>query len=200
MNRIFLFLSIISFVFISCNNNKTKDKEPTGTSKDSSKVTPADDKVAEDVSKKLEEKSGELEKLQPVNLDQLKAMLPTTLLNAKQTDPDTNNGSGTGVATAEYPLNDSATITLSIYDCGGSGGAGFYKLHFANQLNNDKDDEDEYAKAIDFKGVKAFEYCDKASGSCTFSYLSGGRYLILLEGEDTGIAKLKEAANTLDIK
>ncbi|HEX4875953.1 MAG TPA: hypothetical protein VFV31_04725, partial [Chitinophagaceae bacterium] len=107
---------------------------------------------------------------------------------------------GTGVATSDYEINDSVNVTLMIYDCAGSGGAGIYSMQYLGLMNFQQETEEEYTKSVDYNGGKAFEHCEKATNNCTFTYFAGGRFLVTLQGDHTGIDALKQAAGGLNIK
>jgi hypothetical protein len=181
----------------ACNNNKTK--ETTGNSD-----TTRRDKEAVDLAQKaiqdLEKQKEELEKLSPLGADQLKAMVPETLMGAQRTNHEVSAAIGANVASGEYEINDSASITLNIYDCGGPAGAGIFNLQFAGLLNNLHDNAEEYIRSIDLNGNKAYEQCDKTNNECTISYFTGGRFMVTLEGDRVGAAALKQAAGGLSIK
>ena len=189
------FLWAIAFLLLaSCNQNKPKDASITGED------TAAQINKVKDAAVDMEKVKDELGKLEPLSLDQLKALIPETLMGGKRTEFDATASSGTGMATADYELNDSITITLNIYDCAGPGGAGIYSMQYLGLLNIQEENEEEYTKSIDINGGKGFEHCDKTSNDCTVTFFSGGRFLVTLEGGDVGAPALREAASQLRIK
>jgi hypothetical protein len=107
---------------------------------------------------------------------------------------------GAGLANGKYVINDSMEVDLNIYDCAGSAGAGIYGLQYLGMMNMQQESDEEYSKSIDFNGGKAYEHCEKATNDCTFTYFAGGRFLVTLEGDRTGIDALKQAAKGLNIK
>ena len=127
-------------------------------------------------------------------------MIPDSLVGAKRTNVEVNFSMGAGLASGEYELNDSSSISLNIYDCGGPAGAGIYSMQYLGLLNDLHDNDEEYLKSIDFNGGKAFEQCDKTANDCTISYFSGGRFLVTLQGDHVGVDALKQAARGLNIK
>jgi hypothetical protein len=197
MQRIFL-AAMISVTLFACNNHKTK--ETTITSEDGKEKVTVDVTQMQNAAKEMEKKKEELENLTPLSTDQLKAMIPATILGGKQTSIDANSSMGAVQASGEYEINDSTTINLNIIDCAGSGGAGIYSLQYLGMLNVQEDNDDEYTKTIDFNGSKAFEHCDKASNDCTITYFAGGRFLVALQGAHIGAPALREAASHLNIK
>lgn len=197
MNRFLAFLLITSMLFAACNNNKDKE---ISVKKD----TTRSDKEAVDQMQKgiqdLEKQKEELEKLTPLSADQLKAMVPETLMGAQRTNHEVSAAIGANVASGEYEINDSASITLNIYDCAGPAGAGIYNLQFAGLLNNLHDNAEEYIRSIELNGNKGYEQCDKTNNECTISYFTGGRFMVTLEGDRVGADALKQAAKGLNIK
>ncbi|MEQ1676974.1 MAG: hypothetical protein ABL876_09750 [Chitinophagaceae bacterium] len=189
------FLWAIAFLLLaSCNQSKTKDASITGED------TAAQINKVKDAAEDMEKVKDELGKLEPLSLDQLKALIPETLMGGKRTEFDATASSGTGMVTADYELNDSITITLNIYDCAGPGGAGIYSMQYLGLLNIQEENEEEYTKSIDINGGKGFEHCDKTSNDCTVTFFSGGRFLVSLEGDNVGAPALREAASQLRIK
>lgn len=186
MKSIFTFLLAATTVLAACNNNKPGEERTD---------TPIQNAV-----KDVKKQEDELSKLQPLGLEQLKAMIPESLMGAKRTNIEANSSSGAGLAQGEYELNDSTTITLNIYDCGGPAGAGIYSMQYLGLENLQQETDEEYTRAIDFNGGKAFEQCEKATNDCTLSYFAGGRFMVTLESDHVGAEALKQAARGLNIK
>lgn len=195
----FLLLSL-NFLIIAtaCNNNKKADS--SGVNGDSTTIESPDAKKMQNAAEDMEKKKDELSKLTPLTMDELKALLPETLMGTARTSYDVNSSMGAGLATAEYTLTDSTSVSLSIYDCAGSAGAGIYSLQFLGMMNMQQESDDEYTKTVEFNGANAFEHCDKTTNDCTFTYFAGGRYLVTLEGRNVGADALKQAARSLNIK
>ncbi len=80
--------------------------------------------VAMDMQKQMED----LQKLPPLTLDQLKAMVPEELMGVKRKDFNVTSATGAGMAQAEYPLTDSTNIKVNIVECAGPAGAGSYSM------------------------------------------------------------------------
>lgn len=199
MKRFSSLLFAATLLVAACNNNK-KSNEATITTDDGKEKVTIDVKQMQEAADDMEKKKEELSKLSPLTTDQLKAMLPETLLGGKRTEFNVSNTMGTGVATSDYEINDSVNVTLMIYDCAGSGGAGIYSMQYLGLMNFQQETEEEYTKSVDYNGGKAFEHCEKATNNCTFTYFAGGRFLVTLQGDHTGIDALKQAAGGLNIK
>jgi hypothetical protein len=199
MYRLFFLLVMSTMLFAACNNNKPKETTVI-TSPDGKEKVTIDPQGMQNVAEQMAKQKEELSKLQPLSLDQLKAMIPESLMGAKGTNIEANASMGAGLARGEYELNDSTRISLNIYDCAGAAGAGIYSMQYMGLLNVQEDNEEEYTKTIDFNGGKAFEHCEKVSNDCTLSYFTGGRFMITLEGDHVGADALKQAAKGLSIK
>jgi len=186
-------------LLVACNNKKPKETN-VFTSADGKETVTVDAQKMQNAAQDMEKQKAELEKLTPLTLDQLKAMIPETLMGAKRTNYSANTAMGAGSAQGDYQLNDSSKLSLNIYDCAGSAGAGIYSMQYMSMFNFQQDSDEEYTKTIDFNGGKAFEHCEKATNNCTLSYFSGGRFMVTLEGDHVGAAALKQAASGLNIK
>ena len=189
----------ISLLFGACNNKKPKESTVITSDDGKEKVT-IDAGKMQNAAQEMEKQKAELEKLPPLNMDQLKALIPETLMGAKRTNFSANTTMGAGLARGEYELNDSTQINLNIYDCGGPAGAGIYSMQYMSMFNFQQESDEEYTKTIDFNGGKAFEHCEKETNNCTLSYFSGGRFMITLEADHLGAEALKQAARGLNIK
>ena len=199
MKQISLVLFAMTLFLCACKNNKPKETTVI-TSEDGKEKVTIDANQMQNAMQDMEKQKTELEKLPPLSLDQLKALLPESLLGAKRTSFSTNASMGAGMAQGEYELNDSTRFSLNIYDCAGSAGAGIYSMQYMSMLNIQQESDDEYTKTIDFNGGKAFEHCEKATNDCSISYFSGRRFMVTLEGDHVGAEALKQAAKGLNIK
>jgi hypothetical protein len=181
----------------ACNNNK---KTVEVKSDDGKATVNADVSQAQQVTEEMRKQSEELQKLTPLNLDQLKAILPETIMGAKKSNFQVTSATGTGLATAEYNLNDSTDIQVSVWDCGGPGGAGIYGSRYLTMYNFQSESNNEYTKIIDYKGQKAIEHCQTNTNRCTLTYFTGGRFMVELEGRNMHPDGLKQAAGELNIQ
>ncbi len=199
MKRYSYVLAVVFLVAAACNNKKPKDTV-TITSEDGKEQVTYDPKQLQQAAADMEKMKEDLGKLTPLSQEQFKALVPEQLMGAARTDLDVSAAMGSSVANAEYKINDSTDVRLSIIDCAGPAGAGIYGMQYLGMMNIQSDDEDEYTKTIDFNGGKAFENCKKTHIECTLTYFTGGRFLVVLEGDNVGIDGLKQAARGLNIK
>jgi hypothetical protein len=198
MKQITFFLLSATIMLAACNNNKPK--EITIPDKDGKGSVTLDMEKMKDASENMQKQAEELQKLPPITLDQLKALMPAELMGASQSNYSATSMTGTGYAHADYKVNDSTDVSLGIYDCGGPGGAGIYSAQYMTMMNFQQEDERGYTKTIDFMGQKAIEHCEKNTVRCTLTYFGGGRYLVTLEGNNVNADGLKQAAGSLNLK
>lgn len=198
MKHVFLLFNIAVFLLTACNNNKKPGITVTSEDgKTTTTVSPTDlAKVSDDFQKKTEE----LQKLSPYTLDQVKALLPEELAGAKRSKFSANSAMGTAYAEGEYTINDSTEVELKIFDCAGQAGAGIYSMQYLGMMNFQSESDDEYTKTIEFKGGKAVEHLNKRNNRSTLTWLAADRLLVTLEGRNTGIDLLKQAAGSLNLK
>jgi len=199
MKRFSLLLAASAIMIAACNNNKPKETI-TIPSEDGKGAVTIDVNQMKNVAEDMEKMKDELGKLTPLSLDELKALIPETLMGAKRKDFNVSSSAGASMASGEYELNDSTEVKLSIYDCAGPGGAGIYSMQYMGLMNFQQESEEEYTKSIEINGVKGFEHCDKISNDCTVTFFSGGRFLVNLEADHVGAPALRAAAAQLKFK
>lgn len=199
MKKLFFLYAVSIILFSACNNDK-KQTSVTPAKTEPEKTTVDENEPAAAGQAVLEKKVEELNKLLPLSLDLVKALLPEELGGMKRTSADANNSMGFSAGQAEYVKDDTVKIRLSIFDCAGEAGSGFYSVNYWNKLNNNTENEKGYTKTIDFNGGKAIEGFDKETAEYRLMYPSGDRYLIGISGERTGLDAVKAAAKNLNIK
>jgi len=194
-----LFLLVAVGILIACNNNK-KPGEITVKSEDGKTTTTVDANNLTQAADALQKKTEELQKLSPYTLDQMKALLPEELAGARRSKFSANSAMGAAYAEGTYPINESTEIELKLFDCAGQAGAGIYSLQYLGMMNFQSESDDEYTKTSDFNGYKAIEHAKKDNSQATLTYLAADRLLVTLEGRNTGIDMLKQAAGSLKLK
>ena len=198
MKHVFLLFCAAVCLLTACNNNKKPGITVTSEDgKTTTTIAPNDLAETADV---FQKKTEELQKLSPYTLDQMKALLPEELAGAKRSKFSANSAMGAAYAEGEYPINDSTQVELKIFDCAGQAGAGIYSMQYLAMMNFQSESDDEYTKTIEFKGGKAVEHLDKRNNRSTFTYVAGERLLVTLEGSNTGVDMLKQAAGSLNLK
>lgn len=198
MRHLFYLLIVAALLTTACNSNKKTDEKTTTENKETSSSTDAS--TMPNNMTDLQKASEDLQKLPPLSLDELKALIPQELMGGKRSSYNASSAMGSGVANAEYTLNDTTNIRLMVYDCGGPGGAGIYSMQYLGMFNMESENDHEYTKTIDFNGGKAIEKCQKDRNDCSLTYFTGKRFLVVLESNNVGIDGIKQAANSLNIK
>ena len=191
MKKIILIASTAIIFITACKNNNSKESN----SQDNKEKVSTDTNNNEGSGQDIEKIKQQLMKLTPMSLDQIKALIPETLMNYKKTKFEAAMSSGIGTTTAEYHPNDTTTITLNIYDCAGAAGADIYDTQFTGLVMNVQQGS---TKNIDIKGAKGFEHCE--NNDCTITWFSGDRFIVTLLGDNTGSDMLKQAAQEINIK
>lgn len=188
MKYYFIACIITSCILTACSDNK--------------KVDPANVTGHTEVNPEATEtssKEDELQNLAPYTTDEIKALLPKELGGATLSDPSSGKVTGTAYAKGFYQRNDSMSLELTLFDCGGDAGSGFYKHQFLGILDRKPESDDEEVKTIDFKGNKAIEHFDNNSYRSSFTYVDG-RLLVTLESEFMDMEGLKKMAKSLELK
>jgi hypothetical protein len=198
MKRFFGLMLTASILFSACKS--TPKNAVTINSEDGKEKVSVDLNQAQNMATEMQKKTEELKALPPVTLDQLKALIPETLAGGKRKSYSANSAMGAAMAEASYQVNDSTDIDIVIYDCAGEAGAGLYSMQYLGMFNMQSENETEYTKTIDFNGGKGIESCQKDGSHCELTYVSGGRFLVMLKGHHLGADALKTIGGHLDIK
>ena len=196
MKKLLICGAAILFLAVGCNRNK-KPGDVTIKGKDGETVTVNTNDYMEKA-KEMKANMEELQKLKPFSMDEMKALIPAEIMGTQQSGLEAVSFSDVSQASARYKMNDSSKVKLSVLDCAGTAGAGIYNMRLL--MNFEIDNEREYTKASEFNGGKAVESCKKKRIDCSFTYFSGDRFMVVLDGEYVGIDKLKDIAGGLSIK
>jgi hypothetical protein len=194
-----LFSVLTITLFIACNSDK-KAGDVTIKGKDGEEVTINTNEMV-NAANEMKNRNEELQKLTPLSMDELKALLPEEIMGSKRENVEATRMAGlASFSKANYKMNDSTKIELSFFDCAGTAGAGYYNMAFFGLMNFEQDNETEYTKTTEFKGDKAIEHCQKDRNDCEFTFFGGDRFLVQLKGDNVGIEQLKQVAGGLKIK
>lgn len=188
-----------ALVLASCGQNGNvvthKQKNEDGSVTTTSMNLNAMAASADDMDQKVED----LKKLTPLNLEQLKALLPETLNGIQRSSFNTNSMMGFGLAEASYAQDDK-DLKLAIYDCAGEAGSGIFALSYLTQMNMQSESDNGYTRTTDFKGAKAVETYEKNSNQSTLTYIVNDRLMVVLTGRNIDNATLKQLAQDLSFK
>jgi hypothetical protein len=192
----------IAFLVSACNNNKTR--KATIVSEDGKTtvtIDPNDINTMSQTGDEMTKKMEELKKLPPLTLEQLKALLPEELAGMKRSSFNTNSAMGFAIGEATYKgTEDDKELKLVIWDCAGEAGSSFYGLNYWSQFNMQSENDDGYSKSVPFNGGKAIETYKKGQNEYTLMFTSGDRLLVNIEGQNTGLDVVKQAAQSLNLK
>ncbi len=172
-----------------------QDKKTSGSETTNETKLPGKDSTVNDVPVNPGNQVNDLSNLKPLTEAEMRSLLPKQLMGSERQDENVNEAMGTMTAGAEYRIDDTTSLSLSIVDCAGPAGAGIYNLQYIGMLNFSEEDEEEYTRTIDFQGGKAFENCSKTRVNCTLTWFTN-RFLVSLDG-DLPAEKLKQVAATL---
>ncbi len=181
----------------ACNS---KPSETTITSDDGKSKVTVDLGKAENTAEDMQKQIEALKKLPPLTVDQLKGMLPAELQGMKRSSFSANSTMGFAVGEATYKKDDTTDIKLTIYDCAGEAGSAFYGMTYFTKMNMESETEDQYTKTVDFMGQKAIEAFQKSNNEYTITYVANDRTLVAVQGTNTGLDAVKDAAKSLDLK
>jgi hypothetical protein len=193
INYPILFLAAI---LISCNSGENTSEKDIKAGEESNEKTTTQAN-GENTAEEMQKQAEELQKLTPLSLDEMKALLPEELLGGERTSIQTTTAMGTGSAMAQYHISDSSQLIVTIYDCGGPGGAGMYSTNYMSLFNSQNESTRETRRTIDFDGKKGIEQCSQVEKTCNLIYFTGKRFLVTLDGDGLGGEELVKAAGEL---
>ena len=186
-------------VFLSCNNDKTTTENKTTTSDTALNSNATTDQPSE--KKDLAIVKAALEQMTPISETELKAKLPAEIRGAPASGISVDPGMGALLASAKYQLTDTSSVSVDIVDCAGAGGAGYFSYQYSDNTDTGGPDSETTFEVSQFKGWQAFESCIKYRPvDCVFTWFNGERYLVHLQGTNTGIELLKQIAGELSIR
>lgn len=192
----FLLVIIATAMMIACNDDKST-KEVLVKDDSGAKATVAVDQAKVD---EMNKKAEALQKLQPLSLEELKAVLPESIMGTKSSNYNATSMNGVSFAIADYKFDDTTDIQVMVYDCAGPAGAGLYTTQFGGLIRYESENDRGYTKTIDFLGNNAIEQYTKDNENHTVTYLANDRYLVTLKGKNIALDGLKEAARGLKLK
>lgn len=186
-----------TLLMAACKGNDSKEKEEKTTASESAEKAETPSGMAE-AADQLQSRAEELKKLSPVSTETLKALLPEELDGMKRTSYNVANTMGFSVGEAEYKVNDDSEIKVMVYDCVGEAGSAFYSMNYFMRLNMQQEDDNSYTKSVDFQGGKALEHFEKNTNDYQLTWLAADRFLVSVDGNNTGLDKVKSVAKSLD--
>ena len=196
-----MILSVSLLVMASCGKEKESEKESTsiGDVFNGVKTMNTLSNSMEDIQKNTER----LQKLTPMSNDELKAVLPETLLGLPRVSFSVGDNSMMKIssADAEYKDENNKNIKLKVLDGAGETGSAMISiLMMGLTSNSEKTTQDGFEKMGDFNGTKAqIKETKRESGvDSEINYILKDRYMITIEGDGYTTEELKKVMDLIN--
>ena len=196
-----MILSVSLLVMASCSKEKESEKESTsiGDVFNGVKTMNTLSNSMEDIQKNTER----LQKLTPISNDELKAVLPETLLGLPRVSFSVGDNSMMKIssAEAEYKDENNKNIKLKVLDGAGETGSAMISiLMMGLTSNSEKTTQDGFEKMGDFNGTKAqIKETKRESGvDSEINYILKDRYMITIEGDGYTTEELKKVMDLIN--
>ena len=196
-----MILSVSLLVMASCSKEKESEKESTsiGDVFNGVKTMNTLSNSMEDIQKNTER----LQKLTPMSNDELKAVLPETLLGLPRVSFSVGDNSMMKIssADAEYKDENNKNIKLKVLDGAGETGSAMISiLMMGLTSNSEKTTQDGFEKMGDFNGTKAqIKETNRESGvDSEINYILKDRYMITIEGDGYTTEELKKVMDLIN--
>ncbi|MBF8456036.1 hypothetical protein IV494_02480 [Kaistella sp. G5-32] len=192
-----LMMSILALTLISCTKSETKTEEKSGGISDLVSGV----KNYSEISKSVDEVSKNIEVLKkttPLSNEELKAILPESLLGLKRTEISVGDTSMMALTTAEakYKSEDRKSIDVQIMDGAGEmGSAMVSSMMMGLGGNREKTTENGFEKTTEIDGMKALVSEEKSGEnvSSKIQVIAKKRYLFTMSGEGISYEDLLKA-------
>ena len=198
-----LMMSVLALSLISCSKTETKTEEKSGglseiisTAKNYNNLS----KSADDVSKNIET----LKQLKPLSNEELKQVLPETLMGMKRVELSVGDAAMMNLVSAEakYKDENNKRIELQIMDGAGETGSAMVSILMMG-LNVDKEKitETGFEKSAEINGMKAIVSEDKNGENIDskIQMIAKKRYLLTLTGNGVSYEELKSALGEINM-
>ena len=197
-----LLMSILALSLISCSKNETKTEEKSGglsemvsTAKNYGKVTSS----MSNMSKNIET----LKSLPPLTNEELKKVLPETLMGLKRVELSVGDASMMNLVSAEAKYKgEDKRIELQIMDGAGETGSAMVSiLMMGINVDKEKITETGFEKSAEINGMKAIVSEDKNGESINskIQMIAKNRYLLTLTGSGVSYEELKTALGEVNM-
>lgn len=197
-----LLMSVLALSLISCSKNETKTEEKSGglselvsNAKNYSKVSSS----VNNMTKNIET----LKNLTPLTNEELKKVLPETLLGLKRVELSVGDASMMNLVSAEAKYKDeNKRIELQIMDGAGETGSAMVSiLMMGINVDKEKITETGFEKSAEINGMKAIVSEDKNGESINskIQMIAKNRYLMTLTGTGVSYEELKSALGEINM-
>lgn len=137
-----------------------------------------------------------------VDFRQLKALLPDSVAGMPRINArgEKSGAFGVQISTAEarYGSPEGSHIDVKIADLGAMGQLGAVAQFGWMASDIDREDDEGYERTVNYRGNKGLEKFSPATKAGSLKLMSGGRFMIAIEGEQIEAAQLKAAVDALD--
>ena len=197
-----LLMSVLALSLISCSKNETKTEEKSGglselvsNAKNYSKVSSS----VNNMTKNIET----LKNLTPLTNEELKKVLPETLLGLKRVELSVGDASMMNLVSAEAKYKEeNKRIELQIMDGAGETGSAMVSiLMMGINVDKEKITETGFEKSAEINGMKAIVSEDKNGESINskIQMIAKNRYLMTLTGTGVSYEELKNALGEINM-
>lgn len=195
-----MFLSLSLLLLASCTKEKEGEKK-SGSIRDAISTVKNVSTISnsmEDIQKNIER----LQKLTPVTNEELKAILPETMLGLERTSLSVGDNSMMKIssAEAEYGEENHNKIKIKIIDGAGQTGSSMISiLMMGLTTNSEKTTKNSFTKMGDFHGVKAqiTEKKKETYVDSEINYILKERYMITINAEGYTVEELKKVMDLI---
>lgn len=196
---------LIGGMLLSCGGNKSKDGE--GDTKEpglaeAMKGLKNLNKVA-DAASDIEKQQKKLAEATPLTTDEMKVLLPETLLGMKRSSFTVGTQMlGINSGNANYTGDGDKSVELTIVDGAGETGASFIALYSMGlMMDREEQTESGFTKTTKINGHRAEVSESKSDDSIEskISLLVSDRYFVTLEGDKIDLKELEKALNELPL-
>lgn len=143
-------------------------------------------------------------KIEPVDYELLKDLLPKKLKKMQRVDIFGETSSMLGIKTsnarAEYEGKNEAQMEIKITDMGTIKGLASMAMAAWVAADIEKESDDGFERTIDYKGYKAYTKYSKSREHGEYKVLVAGRYLVEVEGEQVEMKLVERAIDKINIK
>ena len=142
-------------------------------------------------------------KVETVDYQELKAMLPESLPGMKRTNATGEKTSALGMqvsqAEGRYSSDEGASATIKIVDIGSMTGLAGMTAYAWARVDVDREGDTGYEKTSTFGEYKSHEKYNRANKSGELSVLVGDRFVVEVDGNNVDMDAIKSAMGKVDL-
>ena len=157
-----------------------------------------------DKAKELGQSIADQTKIEPVEYEDLKDLMPKKLKKMQRVDIFGENSSMLGVKTAnaraEYEGKKDQHVKIKITDMGTIKSLASFAMAAWVAADIEKESDDGFERTIDYKGHKAFTKYSKSKQRGEYKVLVSGRFLVEVEGDNVDMKQVEKAIDEINIK